>query len=776
MTGLALVDAQPAAASLRTFVTPASWAYTDSHTPLKSYVDTAGDAPIGAWHDTAGKLHKSRSYFTFDLSAYRGKRIVSATAVAKETSANDCTKPRTWELWTTDGIKPTTSWANPPRQQTKLADIGGLACPSDWIGQDLTAAISDAVANQRWTLTLELRVPHKVESNVQFGRRIQKTFGISIEANTAPDTPADLTIEGKSCAGNDPIFIRTTRPQLRAKVTDPDVSPSSSGDSLTATFAAWPVDRPAERVETDVWATYAPATAWGGVPDGFLKEGGTYAWAVRTRDDRDSSPWSAECRFTVDTVRPDKVPTVASTDYPAGWNWPGSGGPGIAGKFTFTANGVADVAGYLYGIDSAYTYVAADSLGGSATADVTPSRSGSQRLNVHSVDRAGNVSDGVDYDFLVRNTAPLIDDANPDAWAGDPRPLTFRPSMENVASYTYRVDDGTAQTVAAGPDGTATITVMPNIQGSTVHVFSTTASGQKSGENWISLFVGTGPFITSEQFPDDGTQAVPVGTPGTFTFKPHMHGVVEYVYQFNRYQEDEQPAQTVRAGADGSVTIPFTATRSGYNTLSVFSRTADGTESEENGIAFYPASIAPAVNSTTYPQSALGGGPGVPGTFTFRPAVPGVVEYSYQFGDEPERTVAAAAADGSATVDWTPLTYNSEFGGWITLLVRSHGSNGLVSDPAYYQFQVDGLAPTVMSDIHGIGQPATLTFTARLGGSVEIVYNLDGDPDQTVSVTDGKATVTWTPSSAYWHSVTVRSRTASGLVSGSGDTSLWVNP
>jgi hypothetical protein len=177
-----------------------------------------------------------------------------------------------------------------------------------------------------------------------------------------------------------------------------------------------------------------------------------------------------------------------------------------------------------------------------------------------------------------------------------------------------------------------------------------------------------------------------------------------------------------------------------------------------------------------------GGGPGVTGTFTFTPTAADVIAYDYQFGEEPEQIVVAGA-DGTASVTWTPTSYPNASGGWMSLRVRSHSANGLVSDWSFDRFQINAMFPTVTSDIYqwpnggGVGQAGTFTFTAALPGSVEFVYSFDGEAEQTVAAgADGTATVTWTPASPYAHSLEVRSRTGPGVESGRMFISIYVNP
>ncbi len=348
-------------------------------------------------------------------------------------------------------------------------------------------------------------------------------------------------------------------------------------------------------------------------------------------------------------------------------------------------------------------------------------------------------------------------------------PLTFRTRMDDVVSYTCQLNDGPEQTVSAGADGVAQLSYVPASQGGILTVRSTTSTGLRSYPNYLYLTVTSQPVVTSAEFRFDSEPSVPVGKSGTFTFAPHMHGVVEYVYQFNRGLEDEQSQQIVAAGADGKVSIPFTTARFGGHSLHVVSRTANGTVSQETEVWFYPHSIAPSVSSLDYPEYWEAGGPGVAGTFSFTPGTEDVVEYLYQFGDEPEHKVTAGA-DGKATIVRTP----SE-GKWYQLIVRTRSASGLISDPRFYAVNVAPQSPSVESpaiwtDAHA-GVPVTFTFTANLPGSTEFVYQFDSDAtgpgtQQTVAVgPDGTAQITWTAPAEGFYSLTLHSRTAAGHTS-----------
>ncbi|SCL32634.1 hypothetical protein GA0070624_4527 [Micromonospora rhizosphaerae] len=402
-TAGALVATEQPAAALITYVRPVSVSYTDARQPTMSFQGTDGTVPVGT-SDVDGAKQTSRAYFTFDLSGYHGRRIINAVGISGESTVNDCDKPRELELWHTDTPAGFPTWETAPTVREKIADFNPLtSCPSGYLELSLTEAIRQAVADRQDRITIMARIAGDHEESKHYGRRI-KDLGISLTHNRAPNVPGKLAVGIYPCADN--LFINTTAPYLTAELTDPDVNQTGGGDWVTATFAWWPVDRPAERTEwTSYYSLDAPATFRYDVPYGLMVDGVTYAFAVRAADEYDVSAWSPECRFTVDTVAPPE-PTVSSTDYPPGWEGPGYGGPGIPGRFTFSANGADDVKGYYYGDWGPAHYVAAESLGASVTITYTPTSPGTHSLYVQSVDRAGNLSaEMTQYEFVVASPA-----------------------------------------------------------------------------------------------------------------------------------------------------------------------------------------------------------------------------------------------------------------------------------------------------------------------------------------------------------------------------------
>ncbi|MFG3705757.1 hypothetical protein ACGF7U_13635 [Micromonospora sp. NPDC047670] len=543
---------------------------------MTTSAETDGTVPVGTWESDDDK-HTSRAYFTYDLSPFQGRQIIRALGVTEETAVNDCSKPREIELWRTDVPASAPTWETSPAVREKVADIAPTAPCRGQLEVPLTEAVRQAVEAGQTSITFMARIAGDNEGKLPYGRWIRE-LGISIEANTPPDVPTDLGVSGFLCA--DGLYVGTTTPYLAAKVTDPDAVPPNT-EPVTATFAWWRVSDPTGRTE---WTS--PTRAAGSVFRYDVTAGqlvdGTYAFAVRATDGAGgSSPWSPECRFTVDTTGPAQ-PTVSSTDYPAGDGW--YGGPGVPGRFTFTAGGDTDAVGFRYSLMSGpVAYVAADAPGGSATVTITPDRDGPMTLSVEAVDAAGNRSPATSYGFRVRTTSPTITDGDPTAGYGQPRTLTFTPRMEDVVEYTYRLNDGPEQIVAAVADGTATVTITPTKPGyNDVYVRSRTAGDLPSGEGTYRFYLATKPTVSSVEYPINKFQGAVAGTPGTFALQPGMPGVTEFVYSF-----DGHPVQRVAAGADGSASVGYTPTTAGLHRITVYTRTGDGIVSETFSGTFY---------------------------------------------------------------------------------------------------------------------------------------------------------------------------------------------
>lgn len=553
-----------------------SWSYTDSrdvHSSLGSDADE--DFPVGAWRDDDGKHHLSKGYFTFNLAEYRDKRILSARVIARETAATDCDKPRSTELWVVDaGEAPT--WADQPSELQKIDGGFSYSCEArlGWVTTDI---VREAVQSGEDSVSFALRIADQFQGDVAYGRRYASDVRLSVEYNEPPNAPTDLTFDRQACDDTAP-WNTNPNPALRAYVSDPE------GDAVRATFAIWPVDDPSDRtVHTSSWGSGGHLYTWR-PQDGVLEHDREYAWQVRAEDDHDVSAWSAECRLRNDFDAPDSPPTVSSVDYPDdGQAHFGSGQPG---EFTFDADGDQDVVGFNYYSmwDSSLTYVAADEPGGTATVTITPESGGRAIIYAESVDRAGNRSARASYDFLVEKTEPIVQGPY-SGRAYVPVEFTFSPRMENVVSYTYRVDGGDPVTVTAEDDGTAGFTMTPESRGTIeLDIWSTSADGIQSATTEHSVQVTDAPLVSSDEYGESWPGSGGAGVEGTFHFKSELPDLVEFEYYF-----DGESPQVVTANDDGTAEITYTPKDSGFDSVTVAGRTADGHVTEEANYTFYVA-------------------------------------------------------------------------------------------------------------------------------------------------------------------------------------------
>jgi hypothetical protein len=781
--GLVLVSPTAAAADdfvPSTTIVRGSWAYLDKAVPTGGFANQPGDAPVGAWAvgdgdgDDQGEQHVARSYFTFDVAPLAGKHILAATLAARETQANDCQR-RSIELWETGPFTPASSWRNPPAMQQLLAAQGApqQGCLVEDARFDVTGALTRAAGANRPAITLALRVDREHESVVAYGRRFANDLTLSITYNTPPATPTGLAIPRQYTNGDGDLGCalsapgdyynpeRTSTafvPLFRAAVADAD-----PGDVLHARFAVWSVADPSQRWE-DLWSVYG-TTASAQLNQPRLTEGQTYAWQVRAEDGTDVSAWSQTCYFTIDFTPPGP-PEVTSEVYPDD-GLEGHGAPGVPGTFTFTPNGSADVVRYRYRFypdQDEWQSVPADGPGGSATVTFTPLRPGPYSVSVLAVDRASTSSPYEAYHpFWVRNNLPGVWSdmypeytTNPAAGVGVPGVFQFSPGMSDVVEYAYRLDDGPTQTVAAGADGRASVTLTPTSGGQHVlRVSNRNRDGVTSLEREYRFLVDTAPTVTG-----DVNRYVYIGSTSSYRFAPRMIDVVEYEYWFVDEQQRETPHVTVPAGADGTAGGTRTATASGWFWLKVRSRSADGTLSEIRTM-FVPVDGA-------RPQITRTGGelPGEPAVITFDSPMENVTEYVYTLNLDPSTTTTVPAGpDGTATITWTPTEL-----GWAQINVRARNAAGLLSDEDSTWFYVDGAPEVSSTDFPRFGavprRPGSFTFTPRAQNVVGYEYRFNfGTPATVPAGADGSATVTWTPTGDGYHQLDVRSRSADGTLS-----------
>jgi hypothetical protein len=344
---------------------------------------------------------------------------------------------------------------------------------------------------------------------------------------------------------------------------------------------------------------------------------------------------------------------------------------------------VPDVVAFLYRFDDGPEQVVEGNVSASIT--YTPELGGPHTLTVRSRTSDGTLSAPRVHTFTVAS-APTVTSAEYPSHQESGLPglegtFGFDAPLRDVVEYRYTIEDQLdppVQTVAAGPDGTATITWTPSRDGvHYMYVWAVTADGFLSDRREHVIVVGSpNPRIVSTLY--TSTPAGGVGVPGTFEFSSYLPDIAEYEYWLN----DDEPHLTVAAGADGVATVEIAPTRGLENVLNVRSRTTDGTVSEIVQ-RYFTVDTMPTVSSSTYPYYEYGGGPGVPGEFTLVSRMPGSVDFEYDFSGDPGWRRVPVGPDGQATITLTPPT-----DGGFAVSVRTVTADGTVSHEKYYLFFV----------------------------------------------------------------------------------------
>ena len=587
-SSLALMPATPAIAGTIDSQRPTTLAYTSSAHPGKSYMNPseATDLPVGTAM-VKKKDDTSRVYATFDLSSYLGKHIVEANLFSSEASETVC-GTHAVDVWQTAAPGKKISWNNAPAE---IAPVGsllfGLGCPTSYVHLDVTALVTSAVAAGQRSLAIELRVPAGHEADPQYGITLDggNAVTLDVNANATPTVPNDMSQDQFTCATSAPgPYLGDLQPTLRASSSDTD-----SNDTVTATFALWPVTAPSQRTLLTAPAFSTTGSAHANVPAGILADATTYAWQVQSSDGTDTSAWSPACYFTVDSTPPSAAPLVTSANFPAGQTAP----QGVPGTFTFNPNGVSDIIGYTYHWGSppggtAY-YIGDDGqpvfdpfaapgvvhadADGSTTVTLSPPNFGIADLYVESIDKAYLVSSVTRYSFTMPQNAP-------DAVPSTSRPivgvpitfaLTANPAAGTVDSFQVQVNSGDVHTVAASPTGTGTYTITLTALGTTeIEIRSHSTNGLVSEAATIDEQIDGEPIIASTTYPE-GVDGGGVGVNGTFDLTSTIPNVVSFTYSFDFGDE-----VTVAADSNGKAHIDWAPDTDGGHALSVYVTDASG--------------------------------------------------------------------------------------------------------------------------------------------------------------------------------------------------------
>jgi hypothetical protein len=567
--GAIVVTRSPAQASPNEILYANKWAYTDNTLTGKAVIGQKVDSPVGVWRGPRGGIHISRQYFSFDLTGLQGKTLSEARLLDSETSVTDCAVPAPIEIWRTEPITETMSWGKPPRELEKVATQTQGApsrCPGV-LKPDVVTVLQAALNRGDSQITFEVRLPADKERIEVYGRKMGYQPYIEFAANSAP-VVSDLQFTSRrpACGTVDnPTIAGWSFQAVRVSVEDP-----GHPDNLSAEFAVWPLESPAERVEFPATSVLSP-NLFEGRHSFSYPHGTRFALAARGRNILGVySSWSPPCYGIMDAEMP-ADPVVTSLDYPEG-DTP-SGGPGVPGTFTIDAQGDPDVVAYTWsdGFGSGGR-IEAPAPGAAVTLTYTPTNTGLHNGLFIAHDRAGNTSFGREYFFTVADTAPVMAfDQSGLIWYGEPELLRMFTDIPEVTSFSYQIEDGPE--VHFPNTGGNTITEVTFFVRGWVWITGRSYVGDRMiGLTRIQGYVNFNdpPTVESEDFGPGSSNPGVVGQPGTFTFRPASVRIIGYQYLFTGGN-----LETIAANADAVATLNWTPQAAGEYVLTVWGQNPD---------------------------------------------------------------------------------------------------------------------------------------------------------------------------------------------------------
>ncbi|MBP2330992.1 hypothetical protein JOF56_011377 [Kibdelosporangium banguiense] len=177
-----------------------------------------------------------------------------------------------------------------------------------------------------------------------------------------------------------------------------------------------------------------------------------------------------------------------------------------------------------------------------------------KQLAVHTT--SGEIESGTAYEYIfIATNAPEINSTDYPRYGysgevGLPGRFTFTAAVPETVSFTYTFRGGAPVTVPAGPDGTATVELVPLTQyGNDIRATGTLADGTITQPALYTFYA----HPKEPRLSCNANRPSP-GERFQCTFTPVQSNVVAYVYKWG-----QDPEVTVPAAADGTATVNLVA-------------------------------------------------------------------------------------------------------------------------------------------------------------------------------------------------------------------------
>lgn len=521
------------------------WANFDTFTQsniLNTDQSGMGELRLGTYD---GGATKARSYLHFDMSAFRGTRVLSSTLWLYAVHSYSCSA-RNWEVWSTPLVGTGTRWANQPAPWNLFATNGTTrghdgGCAPDWVPTTITN-LAQAWSDQGFT-NAGVMLKAENEGDSYGWKKFSSAEGgavphVDITYNTRPSPVTGLNVSDRGDSG-EVTYTRSTTPLLTFRVNDPD------GEAVRAFIYVYEGNTMILNQEVGVIPS-GSVGQWQ-VPAGLLQQGKTYKFRAAVHDNYD---WSGDSFFAIRAKLGGNVLDVNNCGHDAGnnigvWGFWGAGCQRWA--LRSRPGGFADI------IERDNAQVAAD-IANCGTANGT-------NVALWHFSFGGN----------------------------DCQQWAFDPIGDGEYKIRAKINSNKVLDVAGcTPNAGANVWLWDWYGADCQHWFLDPAPDPGVTIAWQQFTVDTqapgAPFVSSTDYPNDNTWHKGAGQAGTFTVNPPAGtpDVASYVYGL-----DVTPATDVAADANGVATPSITPATDGQHVLNVRTKDKAGNLSAIVSYAFH---------------------------------------------------------------------------------------------------------------------------------------------------------------------------------------------